>query len=445
LTGTPFARTAPGYSAPVFPQRAAIGIFASLCVAFGVFLSGFVINEPAPYELFMVALIGVWALFGLRLSRHIAPLIALYVIFNIGGMFSILTMESVKGAPMYIAVSLFLAFTAMFFAAIIEADQRRLRLIFRAYVAAAIITAMLGILGYFNAIPGGAMFTRYDRAMGAFQDPNVFGPFLVLPSLYLMHGLLTGTLKAAPLRTLGLLVLTLGVFLSFSRAAWGLFAISMMLLVLLLLLKERTGTFRLKIFVMSLVGMALLIGAVIVALQFDQVANLFSNRAQLVQEYDGARLGRFQRHAIGFLMALDHPLGIGPLEFGLMWGEDTHNIWLKALMDYGWLGFVSYVALMVWTFVLGFRYLLRDRPWQPYLMLALIVLFGHTLIGAVIDTDHWRHFYLLMGVVWGCFALEMRHQSALAAPKRMRERRCKPLNECTYVSAQINPSVRDTH
>jgi hypothetical protein len=151
------------------PQRAAISMLASLLVAFGVFLSGFVINEPAPYELFLVVLIAIWAVFGLRLSKHIAPLIVLFVVFNIGGMFSILTMDNVKDTPMYIAVSLFLAFTSMFFAAIIEADQRRLVLIFRAYVAAAIITALLGILGYLGAMPGGEVFTRYDRAMGAFR------------------------------------------------------------------------------------------------------------------------------------------------------------------------------------------------------------------------------------------------------------------------------------
>lgn len=397
------------------PQRAAMTLVASFCVGFGVFLSGFVIREPAPYEVYMAVLVGVWALFGLRLSRHIAPLIVLYVVFNIGGMFSILTMADTKGTPLYIAVSLFLAFTSMFYAAIIEADPRRLRLIFRAWVAAAVITAMLGILGYFHVIPYGEIFTRYDRAMGVFQDPNVFGPFLVLPSLYLMHGLLTGTLRAAPLRAVGLMVLTLGVFLSFSRAAWGLFAFSMILLVFALLLKERSGAFRLKILIMTLIGIALLIGAVIIAMQFHQVADLFTNRAKLVQEYDGDHLGRFERHKIGFLMALEAPLGIGPLEFGILWGEDTHNIWLKALMDYGWLGFVSYVVLINWTLVQGFRYMLRDRPWQPYLMMALIVLAGHTLIGNVIDTDHWRHFYLLMGIIWGCIGLEMRWQEALAA------------------------------
>lgn len=412
----------PAPAAAFQPQRATLSLLASLCVAFGVFLSGFVIQEPAPYELYMAVLIGVWALFGLKLSRYIAPLIALFLVFIVGGMFSILTMEDVRDTPMYMAVSLFLALTSMFFAAIIEADHRRLLLIFRAYLVAAVITSLLGILGYFGAIPGGEVFTRYGRAMGAFQDPNVFGPYLVLPTLYLMHGLLTGTLKAAPLRVIGLMVLALGVFLSFSRAAWGLLAISLALLVVTMLIKERTGAFRLKILVMSLVGVLLLIGAVIIALQFDQVAALFTDRAKLVQAYDGERLGRFDRYAIGFLMALDRPLGIGPLEFGLMWGQDTHNIWLKALMDYGWLGFISYLALMVWTFVLGFRYFLRERPWQSFFMLALIVLFGHTVIGSVIDTDHWRHFYLLMGVVWGCIALEMRWQANL----RIQARRAMP-------------------
>lgn len=413
-----FATQAGGvHPAITTPNRAAIGALASAAMAFGVFLSGFVIEEPAPYELYMAGLVGVWVILGLKLSRHIAPLIVLYIVFNIGGMFSILTMDRVKDTPMYIAVSLFLAFTAMFFAAVIEEDWRRLKLVFRAWVAAAIITALLGILGYFGLIPGGEVFTRYDRAMGAFQDPNVFGPFLVLPAVYLMHGLLTGSIAAAPMRALGLIILTLGLFLSFSRAAWGLYAFSIAAMVLLIMIRERSGAFRLKILIMTLVGLALLIAAIIIALQIPQVADLFSSRARLVQEYDGMRNGRFERHAIGFLWAMEHPLGIGPLEFGQILGEDTHNIWLKALMDYGWIGFVSYLILITWTLVLGFRYMLRDRPWQAYAMMVWIALLGHTMIGTVIDTDHWRHFYLLMGMSWGAIALEQRWQMRLRAER----------------------------
>jgi len=139
-----------------------------------------------------------------------------------------------------------------------------------------------------------------------------------------------------------------------------------------------------------------------------------------VQEYDGARLGRFERHKIGFLLAMERPLGLGPMELGRMFGEDEHNIWLKSLTTYGWLGFVSYVTFICWTLAAGFRHLLRDRPWQPYLMIGWVMILGHTLIGNVIDTDHWRHFYLLLGIVWGCIALEQRHLRRLPSTNPLR-------------------------
>lgn len=411
---------ASGYAAPPIGVSKGVGLrlgeltistttIGNWAIGFCMLTSGFVMREPAPYELLLCVVLGIWFLAGLKISRTVAPLLILWLLYNIGGLGSMLTMDAYGDIPLYLAVTLFLALTSVFFAAVIEQDYRKLSIIFKMYVVSACITALLGIGGYLGVIPGGEVFTRYGRAMGAFQDPNVFGPFLVLPAMYLLHGLITGKLIDAPLRTIGLLIITLGVFLSFSRAAWGLYAICGLLLVSLLLVKYRNGDFQLKIFFMSMAGFVLLIGAIIIALQIDQIAELFSTRAQLVQEYDGARLGRFARHAIGFAMAMEHPLGIGPLEFGLIFGEDTHNMYLKSLMAYGWLGFISYMTLFCMTFYFGFKYMLRERPWQKYFMLAMILLFGHAIVGIVIDNDHWRHFFLLYGIVWGCIALEKRY------------------------------------
>ena len=408
--------TALHHAPPFRPQLAALGILGSLLVTVGVFLSGFVMSEPAPYELFMAGLIGLWAIVGLRISRGVAPLLILYLLFNIGGMLSLTVMEDLTGGPMYIAVSLFLALSSVFFAAIIEARPARLELIFRAWVASAVVSSLLGILGYFHAFPGAETFTLYDRAKGTFQDPNVFGPFLVAPSLYLIHGLLAGRILGAPLKIAGVLILALGIFLSFSRGAWGLYLFCVVALVFIMLLKERTGAFRLKILLLSITAAGLMILALVFALQSEKVADLFSSRTQLVQEYDGGHLGRFDRHRIGFLMAMERPLGIGPLLFGKMFSEDEHNIYLKSLTTYGWLGFVTYLTLMVWTLSAAFKALLRERPWQPFLMISFIALVGHTAIGFVIDTDHWRHFYLLMGVIWGCLALERRHGMRATSP-----------------------------
>ncbi len=399
-----------GRSAP--SSAAIVSLIGAASLAVGVFLSGFVISEPAPYELWMVGQIALWFLFGLKISRGTAPLLALLLVFNVGGILSLTVMQDLGDGPMYLAVSTFLALTAVFYAAAIEDDARRLKLIFDAWVVAAIVTSMLGILGYFHAFPGAEVFTRYDRAMGAFQDPNVFGPFLIAPSLYLIHGLLTGRLIDAPFKVAGLLVVALGVFLSFSRAAWALFLFSAVALVFILLLKERTGAFRLKILVLTLAAVVVLVLALAIALQVEQVRDLFLSRTG-IQEYDSGHLGRFERHRLGFLMSMERPLGIGPMVFSTIFPEDEHNIWLKTLTSYGWLGFVSFVFLMIWTLRIGFRFLLRDRPWQPYLMIAWITIIGHAAIGNVIDIDHWRHFYLLLGIVWGCGALERRHQRSL--------------------------------
>lgn len=381
-------------------------------VMLGVFLSGFVLREPAPYELYMAGLIAVWSLFGLRLSRHVMPLLVLLVVFNIGGLISMSQLPELGDIPLYLAVSLFLALTAVFFAAIVEAYPDLLPLIFRPWIAAAVVTAFAGILGYFNAFPGAEIFTRYGRASGVFEDPNVFGPFLTLPAIFLLHRMMTGAPRAAFLAIPAFLVILFGLFLSFSRGAWGLFLASAVMLTLALFIHNRRGAVRLRIAGMSLAAFAIITLTLLVALQIPAVADLFSERARLVQEYDAARLGRFARHLIGFAMAAEHPLGIGPLQFGKLYGEDTHNIWLKALLDYSWLGFAAWLTLMVWTVAAGFRIIFRARSWQPFLLCTYVTFLGHIALGTVIDTDHWRHFYMLLGLLWGMMALEQRHQAA---------------------------------
>lgn len=394
-----------------------IDLITSAAIFIGVFLSGFVINEPAPYDLYMTGLIAVWALFGLRISRAASPLLVLLVMMNVGGLIAMTQMADLMETPLYLSVSLFLAFTAVFFAAVTEARPDLYRLIFLAYVCSAVLTSLAGIAGYFNLFPGAEAYTKYGRAAGVFQDPNVFGPFLALPGIYLLYRLLTGPVSRMPLLAVPLLIIVAGIFLSFSRGAWGLFAVAAILLTGALFLRSRSGLFRLRIVIMTIAALTLLIVAVLVLVQIPGVADMLSDRARLAQDYDSARLGRFARYGIGFLLALEKPLGIGPLVFGQIYGEDTHNIWLKMLMDYGWIGFVSFLALTVWTIAAGFRLLLRERPWQPYVLCAYVVYLGHVGLGTFIDTDHWRHFYMLFGLIWGGIALEYRyHRQAGANP-----------------------------
>ncbi|MCU0790220.1 MAG: O-antigen ligase family protein [Nitratireductor sp.] len=247
--------------------------------------------------------------------------------------------------------------------------------------------------------------------MGAFQDPNVYGPFLAMPILYLIYGIVNRSKALLPLRVAMLLILLLGLFLAFSRAAWGLAVVTAAVFYLLLIVNEQRAKIRLKYIVLAVLGATSIILMLGAALQVPAVSDLFEQRTKLVQEYDGSRQGRFARHREGFILATEKPFGIGPLSFGFIFTEDTHNMYLKALMDYGWTGFVAWMAMVLWTLIGGFKMLFRQRPWLPYFQIAYVVFLGHLLVGIVIDTDKWRHFYLAIGIVWGCMALERQWQT----------------------------------
>ena len=66
------------------------------------------------------------------------------------------------------------------------------------------------------------------------------------------------------------------------------------------------------------------------------------------------------------------------------------------------------LLLLLSTLWIGLRTLLLRTPWQPYLITAYATFVGEVVEGFVIDTDHWRHFYLLLGMIWGLAAATLR-------------------------------------
>lgn len=392
-------------------DRALISMAARAAVFFGVFLAGFVLFEPAPHEVLLAAMIGLWALTGMRMTRVTATLLLLIVLFVIGGMLSMTQMEDLRDAPTYLAVSFFLGMTAVFYATLLYARPDFYPVMATGWIFGALGTGLLGIVGYFGL--AGDNFTVFGRASGAFKDPNVYGPYLVFPAAFLFYRLMTGNPLRMPLQVGALLVIVFALFLSFSRGAWGLLVFSLVATVAVLFIRSPSPTYRLRLMAMSIAAVLVAVACVAIALQIPAVQELFEIRAQLVQSYDGARMGRFARYGVGFLTAMENPLGLGILEFGYIFGEDPHNIWLKTLVDYSWLGFAAFLTLTVTTLVGGFRIILRERPWQPYLFVAYVCFVGHILLGTIIDLNHWRHFYILLGMIWGAMALEARHARAV--------------------------------
>lgn len=371
-----------------------------------VFLGGFVIAEPAPYELFMAGLLAVWFLAGLKLRREFGPLVVLLLLFMAGGIMAVPFARDLPAGAMHMAISVFLAATAMFFAAVISERPERIQTVERAYIASAFFCAMFGILGFFNLIPGAEAFVRNLRAKGTFEDPNVFGPFLLLPTLLLLRRLMTAPPSTWGLALIALPVLVLGIFLSFSRGAWGMMAVAGVVLYLLLLVNEQRPARRLRLMMLAVAGVLGVTVLLLAALSIDQVSDLFAERAKLVQPYDGSRLGRFARYSLGFEMAMERPLGLGPLEFNKYFPEDEHNVYMKAFTAYGWLGGIAWPMLMLWTLVALGGQLFRHRPWTPFAQCLFAVLLVHVFVGVVIDIDRWRHLFMLLGLAWGLIAAD---------------------------------------
>jgi len=137
---------------------------------------------------------------------------------------------------------------------------------------------------------------------------------------------------------------------------------------------------------------------------------MFKQRASFDQSYDEGRFGRFGRHILGADMALDLPFGIGPLQFHNYFPEDTHNSYLNAFMSGGWLSGVCYPTLVFTTVVLGFRYLFVRVPWQRAYIAVFSAFLGTVGESFIIDTDHWRHFFMMLGAMWGMFAANRLHK-----------------------------------
>ena len=376
--------------------------------------SAIVFIEPSPYELVTLAAAIIFFATGLRLRLVFIPLLLLLFLLNLGYSISAASLMDKPEVANWIATSWYMAVTVIFFAMVLSEDTvARLDMLRRGLIVGALIAATAGIAGYFNLIPGGHdLLTLYERARGTFKDPNVLGAFLILPALFVLQSVVSDHLGKSFRSTIALGSIALAVLLAFSRAAWGGLAITSVFMLTLMVLTSSSHAERSRIIVMSVVAGLVIIMMLAVLLSFDSIGELFKQRASFDQSYDGGRFGRFGRHILGADMALDLPFGIGPLQFSRYFPEDTHNSYLNAFMSGGWIAGICYPALVFITVIMGFRHIFVPVPWQRAYLAIFAAFLGTVGESFIIDTDHWRHFWMMLGAMWGMFAAAQRYQTA---------------------------------
>ena len=374
--------------------------------------SGIALIEPSPYEIVFLLVLFVFTLTGIRFSQKLLPLALLLLGYNIGGIVSLIPWMDEGASVRFTAVSVYLMITAVFLAGIMSQDAAgRLETLRRGYLFAAWVAGLAALLGYFNIAGLGEAFTLYGRASGTFKDPNVLGPYLALPIVYVLQRIMTGQIGIVR----GLVTLSIplaAVFFTFSRGAWGVLIAATVLMTALTFLTAPSAAARTRIVAMSAAALMAAVAALLVALSFEDVRAVFELRASLVQEYDGGVTGRFGNQWRAIPMLLDAPNGFGPLRFRWHFNQaDPHNVFINAFASYGWLGGLSYLGLTAATCYVGWRLVFQPGPTRLHAIAIWSVLFMTILQGMQIDTDHWRHFYLMLGLVWGLAAVSPQGES----------------------------------
>lgn len=370
------------------------------------FSSAFVRFEPAPYEAFVALGAFIFCLTGAKLRPGHVPLILLMIGTSIAYGIGVVPVLDLDETLKWSVVSTFLALSSIFFAlAIGEDTARRLDVLIAGYIASATIAAIIAVASWFHAMPNADFFLWVGRARGTFKDPNVYGPFMILPCVIMVSRILAGQYRSL-IFSAGLVgLMSLAVLLTFSRGAWGHLAVSIVLMAFFTFLTVPSNKERMRIIFLGALGLVAVTLGMLLILSIGSVGSMFSERAELVQGYDAGPQGRFGRYIPGFILMLNNPIGIGPLQFTKYFPEDPHNSFLDAFAAGGWLGGVTHFTLMVMTLMVGLRYVFVRTPWQRTYIAVFATFAAELGESFIIDVQHWRHFYLLIGLIWGMVAV----------------------------------------
>ncbi len=305
----------------------------------------------------------------------------------------------------HMSITLYLALSSVVMAAfVLDRPEGNIRLIMSAYVFAALVAACAGLIGYFNLVPGARELftTEFGRVRGTFKDPNVLGAYLVPALLYVLNVVIRKGALRASLWVLAAPILLFASLMAFSRGAWINLAVSLLVYICFTFTTVSTHRERLQLVLYTVLAGLFAVGIFASALSISTVSELMEERASLEQSYDVGPEGRFggQEKAAG--LVITHPLGIGALEFARSYHhEDVHEVYLNMYLNTGWVGGTLYLALVLLTLGLGLRQVVRDRGGDGVSAVLVAAFIGMAFEGVVIDSDHWRHFYLIMAMIWG--------------------------------------------
>lgn len=367
-------------------------------VFIGFLLSGVVRIEPAPPDGVFAVVIAIAIVTGrLRIDRLPAPVAFALASLTVLNVVSFAAAYSIGEGVRFASITLYLIVFGVWLAGYAD-RERRGRQIVLAWLWIAVFSAIVGSLALeLQGFPAREFFIGdgSSRAMALFKDPNVYGPFLIPVAVIVLEEIINPRVLRVRAAT-GLLlvsVLIIGLIFSFSRAAWANMLLSTAVMLLVLLLRRR-HTAR----VFALIGGLGIVGMVVMAvIVFSGNADFIGQRAQL-QQYDTERFGA-QR--AGVELATQYPVGVGPGQFQFHHPVETHSTYVRVLAEQGPLGLVTWLILCLVTLGLAIGNALAGRRSAGIGSAALLGAWCGLLFNSVVvDTLHWRHLWVVAGLIW---------------------------------------------
>jgi len=368
-----------------------------LAVAIGVALLAVVRVEPAPVDAAFAVIMIVAAVTGrFRLNQAPLSMVCLCGAFVALNVLSMMDAVDIARAIKFVSITIYLLAFAIWTCGYVDRRSRARRVI-RVYIGAAVVSALFATIALRMHFPGSVYLITDDgeRGMGLFKDPNVYGPFLVPAALILLEEMLRPSLlrRGRFLKSIGFLILVIGVVFSYSRAAALNLAVGIAVMLLVLTFRRGAGKRAFALFAVVLVVVSA-VGWVVVAsgsLQF------LEQRARF-QTYDTQRFGA-QR--TGIELAEEHPIGIGPGQFEVLSPVSAHSTYIRALAEEGVLGAAVLFALMFGVLLIAARNAVTGRSTYGIGSMALLAAWCGALANSVfVDTLHWRHLWLIAGLIW---------------------------------------------
>ena len=270
-------------------------------------------------------------------------------------------------------------------------SQRHFETFMKVYIVSSVIAATLGTIGFLTQME---LLTWDGRAKGLIDDPNMYGSFLI-PALIFCIYFLPRSRAGKVLLSGAMAIILLGILLSFSRIA---IAATLVVVAVYVFIQNRRNPRRLLLIAGGFTLTIILLSALTGLLSPEFVAKLL-DRLTFAKSYDLGEQGRYHRYLLVVPMILQDPIGIGVLQLEKIFPEPIHNIWLSSFVNYGWAGGISYLALATGSVVVTLR---NIRQTNNEIVIALFIsLLGIIMCSSLHEGEHWRHAWLLYGLVWG--------------------------------------------